>query len=242
MVHELKSLTAVLIVTVAAPLGLVAVGCNPSGSAERTERWASTGNTNVAIDWDKVNEAYKLADGPEDLERRVNEIYEGSEIISISVADVDAKTQLVTGFFDKNTNGTVEDSEKIFTIRRELSGESAAQYQTVGYGPYYGYHSPFFSIASGMLMGSMMSRMFTPGYVPMYQQPYTTPSSRVADVRQTRSSYRAANPSQFQRSQSGRTYNRPTPTTRSKMGGSRSFGGGGKFGGATKGRAVRLDA
>ncbi|MDF2694241.1 MAG: putative secreted protein [Labilithrix sp.] len=240
MVHELKSLTAVVIV--ALPLGLVTVGCNPSGSAERTERWASTENTNVALNWDKVNEAYKLADGPEDLERRVNEIYDGSEVISISVADLDAKTQLVTGFFDKNTNGTVDDAEKIFTIRRELSGESTAQYQTVGYGPYYGYHSPFFSIATGMLMGSMMSRTFAPGYVPMYQQPYTTPSSRGADIRQTRSSYRAANPSQFQRSQSGRTYNRPMSTPRTTTGGSRGFGGGGKFGVATKGRAVRLDA
>lgn len=237
MVHELKSVTAVAI------LGLIAVGCNPSGSSERNERWASTENTNVAIDWDKVNEAYKLAEGPEDFERRVNEIYGGSEVISVSVADVDNKTQLVTGFFDKNTNGTVDESEKIFSIRRELTGDSTAQYQTVGYGPYHGYHSPFFSIASGMLMGSMMSRMFMPSYAPMYQQPYTTPPSRVGDIRQTRSSYRAANPSQFQRSQSGRTYNRPTTTTRSRPGGgSRGFGGGGKFGVATKGRAVRLDA
>jgi hypothetical protein len=243
VVFELKSLTSAVVV--ALPLGLIALGCNPSGSAERTERWASTENANVAIDWDKVNEAYKLADGPEDLERRVNEIYEGSEIISISVSDLDTKTQLVTGFFDKNTNGTVDDGEKIFAIRRELSGENTAQYQTVGYGPYYGYHSPFFSIASGMLMGSMMSRTFMPGYMPMYQQPYTTPASRVADMHQTRSSYRAANPSQFQRSQSGRTYNRATSPTRTRPmtgGGSRGFGGGGKFGVATKGRAVRLDA
>lgn len=240
MAHHLKSLTPVLIV--ALPLGVAAVACNPSGSAERTrtERWASTENTNVAIDWDKVNEAYKLADGPEDFERRVNEIYEGSEVISISVGDLDSKTQVVTGFFDKNGNGAVDEPEKIFTIRRELSGESTAQYQTVGYGPYYGYHSPFFSIASGMLMGSMMSRAFTPGYVPMYQQPYTTPASRVGDIRQTRSSYRAANPTQFQRSQSGRTYNRPSTTTRTTTG-SRGFGGGGKFGVRTKGRAVRLE-
>jgi len=239
---ELTFRTAVLIA--AAPLVLVGVACNSSGSAERTERterWASTENTNVAIDWDKVNEAYKLADGPQDFEKRVNEIYEGSEVISISVADLDQKTQLVTGFFDKNANGAVDESEKIFAIRRELSGDSTAQYQTVGYGPYYGYHSPFFSIASGMLMGSMMSRMFTPGYVPMYQQPYTTSGARVADIHQTRSSYRAANPSQFQRSQSGRTYNRPTTTTRTTPGGGRSFGGGGKFGVATKGRAARLD-
>lgn len=236
MAARCKRLIAVA--SLALPLGLVTIGCNPS--AERTERWTSTENTNVPIDWDKVNEAYKLADGPEDLERRVNEIYGGSEVISIAVADLDDKTQLVTGFFDKNTNGAVDEAEKIFTIRRELSGNAAAQYQTVGYGPYYGYHSPLFSIASGMLMGSMMSRMFTPGYAPMYQQPYATPGSRVADMQQTRSSYRAANPSEFQQSKSGLTYGRPT-TTRGPRGEGR-YGGGGRFGVVTKGRARRLDA
>lgn len=242
MRSELKSLAAVLIAVV--PLGALSVGCKPSGSSsEQNERWATTENTNVAIDWDKVNEAYKLAEGPEDFEKRVNEIYGGSEIISVSVADLDDKTQLVTGFFDKNSNGAVDEPEKIFTIRRELTGATSAQYQTIGYGPYYGYHSPFLSIASGMLMGSMMSRMFMPGYVPMYQQPYTTSGARVTDLRQSRSSYRAANPGKFQRSQSGRTYNRPSTTTRT-TGAARGggFRGGGKFGVSSKGRAVRLEA
>jgi hypothetical protein len=235
---DVRSLMTVVLV--ALPLVVAPLGCNRSSSTEgteRTERWATTESTNIAIDWDKVNEAYKLADSPEDLERRVNEIYGGSEVISISVADLDDKTQLVSGFVDRNTNGKVDDAEKVFTIRRELSGDSSARYQTVGHGPYAGYHSPFFGIASGMLMGSMMSRMFMPGYAPMYQQPYTTPATRITDLRDTRSSYRAANPRQFQRSQSGRTYNRPTTTTR----GSRGLGGGGKFGVATKGRARRLD-
>lgn len=238
--HAQKSFAAVVLGIV--PLALVMNGCNPS-SAERTEpakqneRWATTENTNVPIDWDKVNEAYKLADGPEDLERRVNEIYEGDEVVSISVVDVDDRTQLVTGFIDRNTNGTVDEPEKIFAIRRELSGKDTAQYQTVGYGAYHGYHSPMIGIASGMLLGSMMSRSFMPGYSPMYRQPYTTPASRVGEMRQTRSSYRAANPTQFQRSQSGRTYNRPS-TAR----GAPRFRGGGRFGVATKGRARRLDA
>ena len=39
---------------------------------EGNERWATTENTNVKIDWDKVNEAYKSADGPADFEKRVN--------------------------------------------------------------------------------------------------------------------------------------------------------------------------
>jgi hypothetical protein len=238
--HPRNILTA--LVLVAMPLGLTTFACDGSTSAEReraerTQRWATTENTNVTIDWEKVNEAYKLAEGPQDLERRVNEIYEGSEIISISVADLDAKTQLVTGFIDRDTNGTVDASEKIFTIRRELTGEDAGQYQTVGYGPYSGYHSPMFGIASGMLMGSMMSRMFMPGYMPMYQQPYTTPPSRVGEMHQSRSSYRAANPTQFKPSQSGRTYNQP-----SRARGAPRFRGGGRFGVATKGRALRLEA
>src|SRR3954468_24087273 len=99
----------------AAALGLLlatsASGCGTED--RRTERWATTENTNVKLDWDKVNEAYKQAEGPEDLERRFNEIYGGSEIISVSVHDVDDKSQVVTGFFDKDKDGKVSEPEKI---------------------------------------------------------------------------------------------------------------------------------
>lgn len=235
MISKTKLLAAALAVSVG--FGASA-GCDTSGpGGQRTERWATTENTNVKINWDKVNEAYKLANGPEDLEKRINEIYEGDEIISISVKDEDDKTQVVTGFFDKNTNGTVEDGEKIFTIKRDITGEGEAQYQTTGYGPYYGYHSPFFSIVSGMVVGSMLSNMFMPRYTPMYTQPYTTSASRVGQISQSRSSYRAANPERFQRSKSGRTYNRPTSRPTSRPG--RTRFGGGRFGLARQGRAVR---
>jgi hypothetical protein len=228
MISKTKLLAATLTMTLAG----AASGC---GTSDRgTERWATTENTNVKIDWDKVNEAYKQANGPEDLERRINEIYEGDEVISVSVADLDGKTQVVTGFFDKNANGTVEDAEKIFTIKRDITGEGQAQVQTTGYGPYYGYHSPFFSIVSGMVVGSMLSNMFMPNYVPMYTRPYTTPGTRVGQLAQSRSSYRAANPERFQRSQSGRTYNRPTGVTRPTG----RFGGG-RFGVQRSGRVVR---
>src|SRR5690606_23625212 len=132
--------------------------------------------------------------------------------ISVSVADEGADAQVVTGFFDKNANGAVEDAEKVFTIRREMTSETEGRYQTMGYGPYYGYHSPFLGIASGMMLGSMMSRAFMPGYAPMYTQPYTTSPARAGSIAQSRSAYRAANPSKFQNSKSGRTYNRTTPT------------------------------
>jgi hypothetical protein len=233
---KLKLLAAALAVMVVG----ASTGCD--SGPEKVERWATTENTNVKIDWDKVNEAYKQASGPEDLEKRVNEIYEGDEVISVAVQDQDNKTQVVTGFFDKNTNGAVDEGEKIFTIKREPTGEGTAQIQTTGYGPYYGYHSPLLSIASGMLLGSMMSNMFSPRYVPVYTQPYVTPTGRVASIHSERSSYRAANPARFgPRSQSGRSYGGSKATTsRPSVRPSSGFRrGGGGFGLARAGRAVR---
>ncbi|MEO8707352.1 MAG: hypothetical protein ABI867_45410 [Kofleriaceae bacterium] len=214
-------------------------GCK---SDENTDRWATTENTNVKIDWDKVNEAYKAADGPEDLEKRINEIYEGDEVISISVQDNDAKTQVVTGFFDKNSSGKVDEGEKIFTIKRDITGEGQGQIQTTGYGPYYGYSSPFMSIMTGMIVGSMISNAFSPRYVPVYTNAYTTTAARAGSLNSHRTSYRQANPSKFSKPSrnTGRSYGGGT----GRSGGSRG-GGGGRFGLARAGRTlrpVRLDA
>jgi hypothetical protein len=237
MYSKVKHLVAALVAVV--PLATLGAGCDTRDPIKRTERWVTTENTNVAIDWDKVNEAYKLADGPEDLEKRINEIYEGDEVISVAVHDQDTGTQIVTGFFDKNTSGKVDEGEQIFTIKREITGEGTAQYQTVGHGHYAGYSSPFLGIATGMLMGSMMSSMFMPSYVPMYTQPYTTPSHRVAQINQTRSSYRAANPDKFQKSRSGRSYNTPKANSRPASRPAGRPSGGGRFGLARAGRTAR---
>src|SRR6185503_10990250 len=101
MISKTKLLASALI----GALVIGGAGCAPDKDV--VDRWATTENTNVKIDWDKVNEAYKQANGPEDLEKRINEIYEGDEIISIAVADQDDKTQVITGFFDKNKSGNV---------------------------------------------------------------------------------------------------------------------------------------
>ena len=202
------------------------LGCAPS-KPEQTERWATTQNTNVKIDWDKVNEAYKQAEGPADLERRINELYEGDEVISVAVHDQDDKTQVVTGFFDKNTDGKVDEPEKIFTITRVINGEGGS-YQTQGHGYYAGYHSPMMSIVSGMLMGSMLASVMSPRYVPMYSQPYTTSSARAGELRSQRSSYRSAHPERFQRaSRSGKSYggSSGTRSAPSRSRGGSSFGG-----------------
>jgi len=208
-------------------------------SREGNDRWTTTENTNVEIDWDKVNAAYKQADGPEDFERRVNEIYEGDEVISVAVQDLDPKTQVVTGFFDKDHSGTVGEAEKVFTIQRVITGEGEGQMQTQGYGPYAGYHSPMMSLVSGMLLGSMLSSAFHPAYVPVYTRPYTTSVQRRTELHGQRSAYRSQNPGRW---------NRPKGTSTGKSyGGGRRTGaprggmprGGGRFGLARAGRQVR---
>lgn len=220
-----------LTLVVSSSLALGVTGCGqPSHGGQG--RWVTTQNSAVDIDWDAVGAAYKAAEGPEDLERRVNEIYTGNELISIAVADEGETRQVVTGFFDKNQNGDPEEAEKIFSIQRTITGEGSGQMQVQGYGPYRSYRSPMWDIASGMFLGSMISRAFRPGYRPMYTRPYVTPVSRHAGMRQSRSSFRSANPSKFSRkgtaSRSGRRYGRSN----------RGFGGsrprmrmrGGRFG------------
>ncbi|AUX37861.1 MULTISPECIES: hypothetical protein [Sorangium] len=211
-------------------LAFATAGCDSAGSrGPSKERWATTENTNVELDFDKVNEAYKTAEGPEDFERRVNEIYQGSEVISVAVQDLDAKTQVVTGFFDKNSDGTVQDPEKVFTIRRDVSGEGAAQIQTSGFGHYAYYSSPVMSLASGMLLGAMVSSALRPNYVPVYTQPYTTPPNRAPDLRSHRDTYRASNPSGVDHSKSSQTGRRYNNVGSSRFGSGKS-GAGSRFG------------
>lgn len=233
-------------------VGLPACG---DGPARGNDRWVTAENTTVELDWDAVGKAYQEADGPEDLERRVNELYAGDEIISVSVRDLDEKTQEVTGFFDRNGSGRVEDDEKVFTIRRDVVGPESAQVQIAGHGPYAGYHSPVWDIATGMFLGSMISRAFSPGYVPMYTRPYVTPPARRGELTAHRNTYRQQNPDKFRQgksSRSGRSYGakgnqfgggKPTRSTPAPRPRSRSFGGG-RFGRriAAGSRVVRLDA
>lgn len=191
-----------------AAMTVAMVAAVPACGQGGTDRWVTTEDSTVDLDWDEVAKAYKEAEGPEDFETKVNEIYAGDEVISVSVKDTDEKTQIVTGFFDKNEDGDVADEEKIFTIQRDITGTDKGQYQISGYGPYAGYHSPMWDIAAGMLMGSMMSRMFMPGYTPMYTTPYTTPASRRGALVSQRNTWRQNNPEKFraQQSKSGRSY------------------------------------
>src|SRR5690606_24077876 len=123
------------------------------------------------------------------------------------------------------------ESEKIFTIKRDVVGDGSAKYQVAGEGHYSHYRSPMWDIASGMLLGSMLSRAFMPGYSPMYMTPYTTSQARRGALVNHRNSHRAANPSKFppKKSSSGRSYG--SKGSNWGAGGARRSGGGGRRGG-----------
>jgi uncharacterized membrane protein YgcG len=239
------------LIALTAGLAVVLAGCSRD---EGNDRWATTANTTVDIDWDKIQEAYRTAEGPQEFETKVNEIYTGDEVISVSVQDKDEKTQEVTGFFDRNTNGQVEADEKIFVITRGVVNEGQAQYAVQGHGHYGGYHhTSMWDIAGGMMIGSMLANAMMPGYRPVYTTPYTTSAARVGQINNYRSDYRAKNPDRFSRtpakaSGSGRSYGN-TGRSWGSGGGSRSGGGrvgGGRFGLDSRRRrdqrVVQLDA
>lgn len=213
----------------------------PACQQSSTDRWVTTSNTNVDIDWDAVSKAYQEAEGPEDFERRVNEIYTGDELISVAVVDKSDKSQVVTGFFDKNTSGAVDEGEKIFEITRNITGEGTGQYQMSGYGHYAGYHSPMFDIMAGMMLGQMLMGPMRPGYV-MMSQPYTTSPTRREALAQQRSTFRAANPSRFstpKSSQTGRTYGSQGSDFNSTKSSAPRRSGGARFGARASSRPVR---
>ena len=229
-------------ISMTALAAMLAAGALSACSEDRgNDRWATTSNTTVDIDWDKIQEAYRTAEGPQDFETKVNEIYEGDEIVSVAVQDKDAKVQEVTGFFDRNTNGQVEEAEKIFVITRDVVGDKQAQVAVQGHGAYGGYrHTSMWDIAGGVLIGSMLANALMPSYRPMYTTPYTTSPTRMSQISSHRSDYRAKNPSRFtggKASGSGRSYGTTGSSGRSwgssgssgRSSGGRS-GGGGRFG------------
>lgn len=232
---------------VASPLVAVLVaavtvaGVSGCQSGPSRDRWVVTEDTRVEIDWDAINKAYREAEGPEDFEKRVNEIYAGDEVISVSVKDFDDKSQVITGFFDEDGDGQAGESEKVFSVKRDVVGEGAAQYQINGAGPYASYHSPMWDIAAGMMLGSFLSNMFMPGYRPMYMVPYGTSAARRGALMAHRDSYRAANPSKFpaKASSSGRSYGSRgsgwgSGGSGTRQGGSRRGGGFGTRSGRTR--------
>lgn len=151
--------------------------------------------SNARINLEEVQKAFLTSKGDDfngwmgAFEKRVNEIYDGTDVVSIDANRVTDKL-VVTGFIDKNnTPGFQAGEEKLFSV--EQTGPAANNQVPIrvanGDGATYstGHHSfldnPF--LQAFLIMGLMNS-------VGGWGGRYHTPSSRYGSLRSHRTSYR----------------------------------------------------
>ena len=103
----------------------------------RVDRWATTENTNVQIRLGQgQRRPTRTRTAPRTSSKRVNEIStKVTRSSRIAVTDQDDKTQIVTGFFDKNKNGAVDEGERSSRSSASRPATGTAQYQTHGLWP-----------------------------------------------------------------------------------------------------------
>lgn len=190
-----------LILVPALAVGLM-VACSPGKNAPggATERYVSATVQGQAekINLDAVHEAFFQTAGKDlqtwmgNFEKRINEIYQGDDIVSIDAEKKDGMVR-VTGFLDRNDEpGYQAADEKLFELKQtgamvegkgfpyELSGQDGTPHHT-GYPPpaYYGHggllDNPFVQM---LIIGSLLNR------------PYYTPAGHYPVLRDYRTSYR----------------------------------------------------
>ncbi len=156
------------------------IGCG----GDDNERWAAGDYAKAAelkLDVDAVMEAFKKAKNPQAFEKKVNEIYTGNEIISISVENKGETKQEVTLYIDDDpVDGKMTETEKIIQLTRAVGKEkNQTGYSRHGYGPYGHYTSPMTYMATGALLYWAMSRPY-----------YRTPMTSYSRIRSSRTTYR----------------------------------------------------
>lgn len=153
----------------------------------RREQWAETSGQAGQINLEAVDKAMQKSKDVSEFERRVNEIYQGEEMILIEVKNQGSE-QLVSGYADLNSNLAIDydSDEKLFTFRRWSEGQRS-RYEMRGYGVNSYYHHPYpygMNMLTTYLLVSALTR-------PMYMTPvyHTTVVQRQA-TRSYRNNYR----------------------------------------------------
>ncbi|MGH2584066.1 MAG: hypothetical protein ACRDJE_04060 [Dehalococcoidia bacterium] len=172
--------------------GALAVACGIGGSSaeeDPAQVWTESDGASGRINMDDVQQAYRDAYGSDGFdtakfEQRVNEIYEGDNVVMIDAQQNGDKLDIV-GWEDLNGNKVPDEAEddKLFTISQEL--RDGGNFETQGHGANGYYHSvnPFGGFLTGLLIGNLLSGGFGGRY--------TTPPARYDDIATSRASYRS---------------------------------------------------
>ncbi|MBM3270874.1 MAG: hypothetical protein FJZ01_24850 [Candidatus Sericytochromatia bacterium] len=193
-----SKLTAALLLPVLIT-GLLAA-CSPSKSA-RSERYtsASVEGAEDKINLEAVHQAFfetagkSFAEWMPNFEKRVNEIYQGDDVVSIDATKSDSGMVKVAGYLDKDgQQGLGWGDEKLFELEQTSPPDDKGfKYNMTGHGgqPYYAGYPP-----AGYHHGGILSNPFVQMFVlsqllrPNFS--YYTPPGQTTVLRDYRHSYR----------------------------------------------------
>jgi len=125
-------------ITVFASVGILvgsgAVGCG--GNASKQQDWVVTEIATGRLNLDAVKDAFETSKDISEFEKRVNEIYEGDNLVLIRVEDNESQ-KIISGFEDLNQSNAIEEGtdDKLFSITLEEK-----KYDLYGYGYNHYYH------------------------------------------------------------------------------------------------------
>jgi len=159
------------------------------GCGKRSEQWAETSGQAGRINLEAVEEAMQKSKDVSEFERRVNEIYQGDEVVLIEVRNESNGEQLISGYADLNDNSSIDynEDEKLFTFRRWYE-EGNLRGEMRGYGVNNYYYRPYptgMDFLTTWLLFSALTR-------PMYAVPvYHTTIPDVQTIKNYRTTYRA---------------------------------------------------
>ena len=171
-----------------AATGIIAGGSLISLSAcsNRKDQWAETSGKAGQINMEAVEDAMKKSENVSEFEKRVNEIYQGEEMVLVEVKN-QGREQLVSGYADLNNDSQIDgEDEKLFTFRRWYEGEKP-NYSMRGYGVNSYYYHPYpsgTSMLTTYLLWSALSRHTSPTYI------YHTTVRDAGVLRNHRTNYR----------------------------------------------------
>ena len=137
---SIKKLSSPKTITVFASVGaLVAsgtIGCGGKASAQQD--WMATDVATGRINLDAVKDALETSKDLSEFEKRINEIYEGDNLVLIMVEEEETQ-KIISGFEDLNQTNAIEEAEdeKLFSIRvdeekYEVYGHSTNNYYYYG--------------------------------------------------------------------------------------------------------------
>ena len=131
--------TITVFASVGALVGSGIIGC--AGKASRQQDWMATDGATGRINLDAVKDALETSKDLSEFEKRVNEIYEGDNLVLIRVEEKGTQ-KIISGFEDLNQSNAIEEAkdDKLFSITVDEE-----KYEVYGHGSnrYYYYGSDY---------------------------------------------------------------------------------------------------